>query len=425
MLLKRTALHALVWSKPMTHLAKELGISDVGLAKACRRHGVPVPPRGYWAQLAAGKALPKTLLPEVANDYEVQLATIGPERRNEERQERTAFAAAVSAKQQALIAMQSKGPKRPLRAHPLVVSTRAYAAKIPQLIKKRLQARERGEWHFIAPCPPDQDRGRWYVSAPDGLHFVVAQENLEWTIDLHENLIRGLESAGVRCSGGRHPGNRELQLVCELHGEELHVGFSEGYRRRSAIASGRGPESDSPGRTTDQAWEASGRFTWSMCGTEHSVAQKWSGTQTETDAKLPEVIAGCLTLLEAQPEVRAHRLANEERARQESSERERKRRRKEALGKQVEYAFSASRAYADEIALLEYLTILEMTLSDYREPFREKLSVWITAVRDELKRFPPHLQVLADSILGNRWNDDPPEWWPEDITWPRDNKPVS
>ena len=39
MLLKRSALHALVWSKPMTHIARDLGISDVGLAKTCRRHG--------------------------------------------------------------------------------------------------------------------------------------------------------------------------------------------------------------------------------------------------------------------------------------------------------------------------------------------------------------------------------------------------
>lgn len=51
--IKRSALHALVWAKPMTQIGKELGISDVGLAKACRRHGIPVPPRGHWAKLAA------------------------------------------------------------------------------------------------------------------------------------------------------------------------------------------------------------------------------------------------------------------------------------------------------------------------------------------------------------------------------------
>lgn len=44
--LKRSALHALGWTKPMNHIGKELGISDVGLAK-CRRNGIPRPPRGH------------------------------------------------------------------------------------------------------------------------------------------------------------------------------------------------------------------------------------------------------------------------------------------------------------------------------------------------------------------------------------------
>lgn len=73
MLLKRSALRALVWSKPMTHIARDLGISDVGLAKTCRRHGVPVPPRGHWAKLAAGKSSPQTPMPEQSKDYAVQL----------------------------------------------------------------------------------------------------------------------------------------------------------------------------------------------------------------------------------------------------------------------------------------------------------------------------------------------------------------
>lgn len=39
----------------MTSLAQELGISDRGLAKICNRHRIPVPPRGYWAKVAAGE----------------------------------------------------------------------------------------------------------------------------------------------------------------------------------------------------------------------------------------------------------------------------------------------------------------------------------------------------------------------------------
>lgn len=51
----RRDLYDLVWSKPMSTLAIEFGISDRGLAKVCGRHRIPVPPRGYWAKVAAGE----------------------------------------------------------------------------------------------------------------------------------------------------------------------------------------------------------------------------------------------------------------------------------------------------------------------------------------------------------------------------------
>lgn len=53
--LTRRELYDLVWAKPMTKLASEFGISDVGLKKTCDRHRVPTPPRGYWAKLEAGQ----------------------------------------------------------------------------------------------------------------------------------------------------------------------------------------------------------------------------------------------------------------------------------------------------------------------------------------------------------------------------------
>lgn len=53
--ISREALYELVWSKPMTHVAKELGISDVMLGKMCKEQLVPKPPRGYWANLGSDK----------------------------------------------------------------------------------------------------------------------------------------------------------------------------------------------------------------------------------------------------------------------------------------------------------------------------------------------------------------------------------
>jgi hypothetical protein len=50
----------LVWSRPMTKVAEDLGISDVALKKICDKHRVPTPPRGYWAKKDAGKPTKQT-----------------------------------------------------------------------------------------------------------------------------------------------------------------------------------------------------------------------------------------------------------------------------------------------------------------------------------------------------------------------------
>lgn len=53
--LTRRAMYDLVWSRLMTKVAEDLGISDVGLKKICDKHRIPTPPRGYWAKRDAGK----------------------------------------------------------------------------------------------------------------------------------------------------------------------------------------------------------------------------------------------------------------------------------------------------------------------------------------------------------------------------------
>jgi hypothetical protein len=59
----RSEFYDLVWSKPMTHLAKDFALSDVALHKICRKHDIPNPPLGWWAKKAAGKAVKQTPLP--------------------------------------------------------------------------------------------------------------------------------------------------------------------------------------------------------------------------------------------------------------------------------------------------------------------------------------------------------------------------
>jgi hypothetical protein len=61
--LTREELYELAWTEPMQKLARRLDISDVGLSKVCRRANIPVPERGYWAKLQAGKDTRRPPLP--------------------------------------------------------------------------------------------------------------------------------------------------------------------------------------------------------------------------------------------------------------------------------------------------------------------------------------------------------------------------
>lgn len=60
--LPRSELYERVWSKPVTEVAAEFGISDVALAKRCRALNIPLPWRGYWAKVQAGKSPRRTPL---------------------------------------------------------------------------------------------------------------------------------------------------------------------------------------------------------------------------------------------------------------------------------------------------------------------------------------------------------------------------
>jgi hypothetical protein len=53
--LTRELLYELVWSKPKTAVAEELGITDVAVGKICRKLSVPMPQQGYWLRFKRAK----------------------------------------------------------------------------------------------------------------------------------------------------------------------------------------------------------------------------------------------------------------------------------------------------------------------------------------------------------------------------------
>ncbi len=74
----RADLYDAVWSTPVATLAEEWGISGPGLAKACRRIKVPLPPRGYWAKRTAGRRVRRPPLPALRPGEAEQIIVWAP-----------------------------------------------------------------------------------------------------------------------------------------------------------------------------------------------------------------------------------------------------------------------------------------------------------------------------------------------------------
>lgn len=413
--MKRTQLYQMVWEKPMTRLGTELGISDVGLAKACRRHGIPVPPRGHWAKLAAGKPSPQIPLPNPDKEEDVRLTLTDPGKRSKERANAQAKRVAIEERIQTLPPIDEVAGARP---HPMVKATLAYIARIPALEKRHERLSPMDRLQRDIERPPYVDKGRRRIHVSNGLHLTVSDESAEWALAMHDKLMKSLSAMGCKFSLGQRHERDPIALVCERKDEQMFFTFSEGCRRHELTE-----DELSAARKRNQwsntwEWRPSGRFTWSIRGSEYSLDHQWAGKRTDIEAKLSGIVATCLDFFDRQPGIRSARLAAEARHRQEAEDRETQRRIATAKREQVKRALEISQLYEEDRKLKEYLDHLESTLPEFTVEFQRKLKGWLRTVRNELNEDPPHLRKLTETILQPFWHASQPDWWPSELSWP-------
>lgn len=109
----REVLYDEVWAEPVRDVAKRYSVSDVALAKTCRRLAVPLPGRGYWAKKAAGKAAPRPPLPPLDGPDSLTVRRVSSKQATER-------AALIAGKEIPVITVAAS-IRRP---HPLVIKAR-------------------------------------------------------------------------------------------------------------------------------------------------------------------------------------------------------------------------------------------------------------------------------------------------------------
>ena len=120
--MKRAELYKLVWEKPVTHVAKEYGISDVAIRKICVKHGIPTPPLRYWAKLQHDKRVVQTPLPPL---NEGQSDNVNLKEHSEKKLPPAAIEAQrIAVEEEASLERRIEVPAaRPMKLHPVAAAT--------------------------------------------------------------------------------------------------------------------------------------------------------------------------------------------------------------------------------------------------------------------------------------------------------------
>ncbi len=196
----RQEFYDLVWSKPMTHLAKEFALSDVALHKICKKHDLPNPPLGWWAKKAAGKAVKQTPLPKAktgtSDRITIAAGQLGPEPE-----------LIATARENARLLASSIDVDTVLPANPIVDRT------IAQLRKAKPSAINR-------------------LVTVEGLNVIKASvalasiDRLEVALD---RIAAAAEALGIKLARGE----KTAAFTCE--GETIGFSISEGVRREKHV----------------------------------------------------------------------------------------------------------------------------------------------------------------------------------------------
>lgn len=417
--MKRSELYALVWEKPVIRLAKELGVSDVGLAKACRRHAIPIPPRGHWTKVQFAKSSPQTPLPAQEQDEEVQL-TIPTPREIARKEKSRALVKAVERVAEELPPPPFEISAELDKQHPLVKATNAYLQRLPKIIKRY----ERTNWldrgaNFESP--PYAQHGRYSFKVPNGLVVTASLEKMDWILRFYNSLFAALAQSVARAKrtdvDPPRGGPKEAKVCIELGGESLVVTMSEGYRKYELDAEEFRLAKLEHSWAKSWCYVPSESFTLHVRGTEYSVSKEWRGTTTQFEKQFSIIVATILTLLRSQPTVRDDRLREEEIRRAASKRAEEVRQIKQAKAEQLKKAFGVAMEYDRVAHLKKFLETLETELSGFNEHYQERAKIWVSVVRKELAEHNPYLDALSSCLSPEySWSKWPPLWWPSDAS---------
>jgi hypothetical protein len=286
--LSRQELYSQVWAEPMIKVAQKYGISDVGLAKICRRNNVPVPPRGHWARKHAGYKVEIIPLPRQNKDFKI---TINPP-------PVTNKVSLPAERSKAREAIQKK-----LTVPETLQDPHLFVAKTATVLSKR----KPGENVHIQ------------AGSASVLNIKVSPEQLDRALRILDAVIKGIESQGLEIlisDSGTSVMVEEIQVFFSLT-EELEAKPREPTKWERDI-----------GRTEVYTYVPSGNLLLSIDQPEVTGARKnWRDGKKPLESNLAHFVVRLIeygALAKKQEEERQERQRRWEEQRRQEAERQRR-----------------------------------------------------------------------------------------------------
>ena len=366
----REELYNMVWLEPIVKVSREFGVSDVAIAKACRRHKIPLPGRGYWRRLETGHKVSRQPLTKIDNHLLDSIT----------------FTAGLSTLYKQPLRPELKGknivvPEDPDELHPLARRT------LVEMIQKEVD-------------------GRGLTIPANTLDIRVSSQQLSRAVRIMDALTKAMEGLGHKVEivsyrenrehGYPEPGLTLYKTQANIKGVTFAFGIEESVKRlphmptkseERELARGnkwKVPEFDYM-PTGDLAFKIKDGYLYGLRGT-------WSeGKMHSLEDLVGSFIQGLLTAADAQIERELER--QRERKRQEEAERmrreeEERRRQEEARVRRLESEIERWRVVQ---SAREYVAELEKITADNRDTSAEE---WIRWIHSFVERSDPFKRPL-------------------------------
>lgn len=389
-----------VWSTPLLQLAKDIGVSDVALGKACRRAKIPLPGRGYWAKDPEARRQPKLPQNQDANHDTLRFRVFDLE----------AAEALIAARKSMPTPATEDGPSGDIsEPEPIIVP--AMVDEPHPLVAKTLKLARAAEIF----------EGRLVLDRKEALQMRVSADVLDRALRILDTLIKESERRGCVWAV-----TKEGTTTVTYDGEPMKVELKERFSRREIPP----PPPPEPRRGRRAAWPSTytstyyPRHEWVSTGEltflidehgGHGVRRNWvDAKRTLLEAKLGSILDGLATMaagIKAEREKWAEWKRQQELEEARRAERARKAERLRLL--RVRFG-DAMQRWEQAERLRRFTSAVEAHLANLDESDATAGKRWLAWARQQADLVDP---VISSFAAMTSLNANVPEWFTGRGSW--------